>query len=258
MTAADVHLNTGAMAVHALPPDETIEFATHLEDCPVCAAEMLGFGEATAMLGAAVAVTPPASLRENVLNMIRTIPQLPPLLPTEPVAPAEPAPAAAEQPVRTGPRHAREAAQKRWFRRTSAFIAAAAVVAALAIGTIVIVNRNSAPPTAAECVAEATDTRVIPVSAGTNAVARYSASCSAATVDPTSLPALPTGQVYQLWVLRGAAARSVGVMTQPTGATEPLTATVGAGDTNLGISVEPGPQGSQQPTEGSVIWVADL
>src|ERR1700712_1397747 len=59
MTTTDQHLNTGAMALDALPPDEAAAFSLHLETCPTCSAELTSFLETAAILGSSVAQTPP-------------------------------------------------------------------------------------------------------------------------------------------------------------------------------------------------------
>src|ERR1700712_2798020 len=83
----DQHLNTGAMALGALPEDEAASFVDHLETCEVCAAELDSFRETAAILGSSVAQTPPAGLRRSVMEAISRTPQLPPL--TDPVSGAD-------------------------------------------------------------------------------------------------------------------------------------------------------------------------
>src|ERR1700712_5240119 len=79
MSTTDQHLNTGAMALDALPPDEAAAFSLHLESCPTCTAELTSFLETAAILGSSVAQTPPASLRRSVMEAVGRTPQLPPL-----------------------------------------------------------------------------------------------------------------------------------------------------------------------------------
>src|ERR1700712_4101985 len=97
----DQHLNTGAMALGALPEDEAASFVDHLETCEVCAAELDSFRETAAILGSSVAQTPPASLRLAVMEAVARTPQLPPL--TDPTsgtgaAPGPPRPRAGPPP----------------------------------------------------------------------------------------------------------------------------------------------------------------
>src|SRR3954465_6516053 len=89
MSTTDQHLNTGSMALDALPEDEAAAFSLHLETCPTCSAELTSFLETAAILGSSVAQTPPASLRRSVMQAVAVTPQLPPL--TVPAAAADPA-----------------------------------------------------------------------------------------------------------------------------------------------------------------------
>ena len=84
----DQHLNTGSMALDALPEDEAAAFTEHLETCPTCSAELASFLETAAILGGSVAQAPPASLRRSVMQAVATTAQLPPL--TSPVGAADP------------------------------------------------------------------------------------------------------------------------------------------------------------------------
>ena len=102
MTSPDMHLDTGALALNALPDDEAAEVEAHLATCDSCPAELAGFRETVALLGSVAAEAPPASLRRAIMARIAVTPQLPPLAPpvAEPVvAPSPPTPPA-------GPRHA--------------------------------------------------------------------------------------------------------------------------------------------------------
>src|ERR1700712_1039640 len=89
MSTTDQHLNTGAMALDALPPDEAAAFSLHLETCPTCSAELTSFLETAAILGSSVAQTPPAGLRRSVMQAVAVTPQRPPL--TAPVPVTDPA-----------------------------------------------------------------------------------------------------------------------------------------------------------------------
>ena len=62
-----MHLDTGAMALSALPDDERAEVEAHLATCDSCPAELAGFLETVALLGSVAAEAPPASLRRAVM-----------------------------------------------------------------------------------------------------------------------------------------------------------------------------------------------
>src|SRR4029077_14076939 len=90
MSTADLHLDTGAMALGALPDDESEAVQAHLETCESCTAELAGFRETVAMMGAVSAEAPAASLRGSSMPRIAVTPQLPPLV--APLAPAQQTP----------------------------------------------------------------------------------------------------------------------------------------------------------------------
>lgn len=295
--STDQHLNTGAMALGALPEEESLLFVEHLDSCPECAAELNGFLETASALGASVAQTPPASLRRSVMAAVAQTPQLPPLTLTggelgrhrqaaetavagtaavksparqtaaagSDVAGTVPAPAAASG--GTGEITATEGLadvipmRRAWYRRPQALIAAA--VAVLVIGggtTLVVANNSTGTPNVASCVASAPDKATLSPSVGTGGNVTLAPSCDAAVVHVPSLPDAPGGKVYQLWVIRGASASSVnqGVLRKNAdGSYSAVEANVHAGDTAVGVTVEPGPAGSAQPTT-TPLWVVPL
>ncbi len=70
-----------AYALDAVDDVERRAVAQHLVECPACRAEVDGFRESLALLGAAAAVAPPASLRPAVLQRVAAESQLPPVAP---------------------------------------------------------------------------------------------------------------------------------------------------------------------------------
>ena len=262
----DQHLDTGAMALGALPTDEAEALRGHLDDCPTCSAELVGFLQTAALLGSAVANTPPASLRRSLLEAISITPQLPPL--PVPRADADAAPGRAgafgvggSADRAAGPvgadSPARARAAQAWYRRPQMLLAAAVAAIALAAGITFVAVRSSSTSTQASCVQSANDrTSVAPKVGSGGAV--YAASCAEATVSPAGLPAPPAGRVYQLWVLRGTSARSVGVLSvSPGGSIDPKTAAVQPGDTAAAISIENAPGPAATPSK-DIVWQAPL
>lgn len=272
MTTTDQHLNTGSMALGALPPDEAAAFSLHLETCPTCSAELTGFLETAAILGGSVAQTPPASLRRSVMQAIAVTPQLPPL--TSPVAVTDPAwgrhrqddpdpapavdvPAEVQGPP-TNPLATVIAMRRPWYRRPQSLLAAA--VAALVLGggaTAIVATRSPAQQTAQECVASATDKSTIEPTKGAGGTVTLSPSCDTAVVAMPKLPDLPAGKVYQVWVIKGKTASSAKVLdSSPGGTASTFDAEVHAGDSAIGVTVEPSP-GSTAPTSDP-FWVVPL
>jgi len=262
----DQHLDTGAMALDALPDDEAAQYRDHLTGCPSCSAELAGFLETAALLGSSVAQTPPASLRKSVMEAIAQTKQL---------APLRAVPALDTHILAELGRHRHPAAQpaeqlsaenlahiipikRAWYRRPQALIAAA--VALLVVGggvTFAVSHPFAVTPSASECVAATANKAVIALTVGTGGHVTLAPDCDTALVTFPALADPPAGKVYQLWVMKGAASTSAGTITKsPTGGFVAAYAAVHAGDTAVAVSLEPAP-GSAQPTPDP-IWVARL
>ncbi|GGM08871.1 anti-sigma factor [Nakamurella endophytica] len=257
----DPHLLTGAAALDALPDDESAELAAHLAECETCAAELAGFVETAALLGAVTADTPPARLRESVLAAARATPQLPPATGRVADAGAHRAPEPADRAADGAPAPATGAdvvpLRRPWYRRPQALLAAAVAAVVLAAGTAVVVVTSAPDRDVATCVSTAADARVVAPSVGTGGEVVASGQCNQATVTVAGLPPLPGGKVYQLWYLRGQEPVSMGVLaTSATGSLQPVTAPLAAGTTAFAVTVEP-TGGSAAPTT-SPVWVVPL
>ncbi len=271
---ADLHLNTGVMALDALPEDEAAEYAEHLKSCAMCTAELTGFLQTAAILGSSVAQAPPAELRRAVMQAVSQTVQLPPLAPGPDAAEnalgrhrqVGPTPSAAA-PAENAPGRTTDSdslatvipLHRPWYRRPQAFLAAAVAILLIGGGLILVLgNRSPARNSAVECVAAAPDKSVISPSVGNGGDISVSASCDAAVVNMPALPAAPSGKVYQLWVMRGKDARSIAVMSSNAGGPAAVVATeVHAGDTGVAVSLEPGPKGSGKPTT-KPIWLVPI
>ena len=275
---ADFHLDTGAMALGALPDEELAEVEAHLETCESCSSELAGFRETVAMLGAVSAETPPASLRASIMARIAVTPQLPPLVApsasTTPRAtgPIESAPTAADPTALdpSGPAQDGNPTDlpdnvvpiRRWFRRPGALIAAAVAAVVIGGGAVVAINQAGGPGTQVaqtpeECIAQAADKEQFTPAPGGEGSVTYAASCSAVMLDVTGLPDLPDNQTYQLWALKGQEARSLDVLPDASaGRTQLVTKTTQPGENAVAITVEPA-GGSAQPTL-PIVWQAAL
>jgi hypothetical protein len=256
--STDPHLDTGARALHALPPDEAARFDEHLASCELCAAEYASLLETTALLGTAVAESAPATLEERLIRLIGVTPQLPPAH-SEDTGPATLVDAGSAAPVAPGVSGHVPAAP--WYRRRWAWAAAAAVAAAaIVIAVIIAVRGTPTSPTeeaARACVEQASDAIITHPTVGAGGQVTTSASCHAAVVDLPTLPGLPTDRGYQLWVIAGTQARSAGMVQEQIAAGGVSVVTpLSEGDTNVGITVEPA-SGSKAPTT-QPIWLTPL
>lgn len=109
---------TGAYALNALTPGESVRFEDHLADCDSCVQEVRGFTETSALLAGATAEVPPAELRSRVMEEVSRTRQL------------APAPERLPEPRRRG------------LPWTLGLILAACLVAILALGAIVVDQRD--------------------------------------------------------------------------------------------------------------------
>lgn len=256
--STDLHLDTAAMALGALPDDEHAQVEEHLATCESCTDELVGFQATVNMLGAAAAETPPASLRRSVMAAIKVTPQLPPL-----VAPVSVAAPAAESPASEAAAYvpSNVVPIRRWYRRPGALIAAAVAAVVIGGGTVVAINQtggtgSEVAATPEQCVTQASDRQQLTPEMG-QGTATYAASCNAVILDVTGLPDLPDDKAYQLWAVAGQTPRSLGLLEDASkGEPQVVTATTTPGESVVAITAEPA-AGSQQPTS-DIIWQATL
>jgi Anti-sigma-K factor rskA len=238
----DLHSLSGAYALDALDsPAERERFARHLSRCPSCANEVRGLREvATALAFAATAEAPP-ELRSRVLTAAARTRQLPPE-------------------VRSYRTHARAPRTLPWVPWLSGTVALASVAVAVFFGlaqshTQNELNQARAQNQALSVVLSAPRVQVLSQvsTSGGTAIVVLAAERHELAVVTAGLPALPPGQVYQLWLIGKAKTVSAGLLpAAKSGQTPAILATgVVKGDT-LGLTVEPAP-GSPQPTTKPIV-----
>lgn len=248
-TPADVHTLTGAYALNALPPEDRNRFEQHLAECPSCAEEVAGFGEALAKLGSAAAEEPPPQLREQTLNAAKYTRQLPP----------EGAEPHADELSRW-----RKVRNSRWWRRGGMAVAAAAVVAALVLGyqnTVISqrlgdLERTNDHYAALSKILSTSDARVVSDTAesGGKATAAVSYQRDKALFMTSGLQQPPDDHVYQAWVMEPEP-RSAGLLPPARqDRAQVMAHGVEKGD-KLGLTVEPS-GGSSQPTTEPVALIS--
>ncbi len=218
----DLHVLTGSYVLDAISETEREEFERHLQFCPTCDAEVRGLRETAARLAMACAVNPPARMEPHVLAATYRTRQLPPL--------------AASRPGRV----------LHFPRRLAILAAAASVAAALALGITQLTAQHQldqARATAIARVVTAPDAHVDTArAAGGNVTVVTSAALHEAVVSASGMASLPSGRVYQVWVMSPSGARSAGLMR----GSSLLASAVRPGD-QIGITVEPA-GGTARPT----------
>ncbi len=293
MTSPDMHLDTGALALGALPADEMPPIEDHIGTCDSCREELAGFRETVVRLAAVAAETPPTSLRRAVMTAIAVTPQLPPVdragepapgpvlgerhpdRPTTPDGAPGAAAIGAAGPDRAGPGRATPTGAgpepavpdnvrplRRWYRRPVTWIAAAAAAVVIGGGLVAIDQfrgQQQVAQTPEQCVATAADRTQLTPESGSGSVF-YAPSCAAVTVDITGLPALPADRTYQLWALSEqptTAPRSLGVLPDAAvGQPQTVTQPTQPGENAVAITAEPA-GGSASPTF-PIVWMTEL
>ena len=241
---ADIHGLSGAYAVDALDDVERAEFERHLGQCPECQDEVDSLRAAAVELTHASTVTPPATLRDSVLQQISTVRPLPPVTPP-----------AGEDPAGTAPVTSLETHRRR--RNPLVWLVAAAAAAVLAVGGLVWSpwESDEPPPSATEQVLQAKDAqRYEKVVDGARATIVRSVSLGKAVIIADNMPAAPEGKDFQVWFQNPDGEMvSAGLMPHEA---KPTVSMVLDGDasqfTGAGITVEPA-GGSPAPTSDPVV-----
>jgi len=238
----DLHSLAGAYALDALGgPAEQDRFARHLSRCPSCEAEVRGFREVATAMAFAVTAEAPAALRPQVLAEAARTRQLPPEVSSQ------------ARPQRTR-------STLPWIPWLSGAVALASIAVAVFFGlaqshTQDELNQARAENQALNVVLSAPHVQVLSqvATSGGTAVVVLAAERHALAVVTTGLPALPSGKVYQLWLIGTKKTESAGLLPPAKDGQTPAVLATGVvkGDT-LGLTVEPAP-GSAQPTTKPIV-----
>jgi anti-sigma-K factor RskA len=240
MADAEVHTLTGAYVCDALGADERAAFEAHMEQCPECAAEVRELREVAAVMAAAVAQRPPASLKIAVDAQIGVTRQTPPV---------------------TGGAGGGSADRGRRRMRAAWSVAAALALAAAGLGWRAIDQQHQISSLNAQntqisrlLAAPDADTTRAPVTGGGSALVIDSRSLNEAAVSFSGLAGAPTGKTYQLWLMTpDGSARSVGLMQASPA--QPLLVQGLTGEVKVGMTIEPA-GGSARPTTVPVMVAA--
>jgi len=255
MRGRDEHTLAGAYAMDAISPADRDRFERHLAGCQECTEEIASLREATARLGAATAVTPPAGLKERVLAAAAMTRQ------------QAPDAAAADSPARARMRPGPWLRSLAWPGRlaVAAGAVAAAAVLASAVGFGVAnghmrqqLDQAQASSQQIAAVLTAQDAVMMngAVTGGGTAAIVMSRSRDALVFTAEGLRALPSSRGYELWLIGPSGDRPVGMLPAGShGMTGPVIAAgLRAGD-HLALTAEPG-GGTAQPTAPMMLDVA--
>jgi anti-sigma-K factor RskA len=240
----DLHSLSGAYALDALEAGSELDrFTRHLSRCQSCASEVRGFREVATAMAFAAAAGPPAELRDRVLTAAARTRQLPPEV--------------------AGASHARPRRSRTWVPWVpwlSGVVATASIVVAVLFGfaqahTQDELNQVKADNEAISLLLSAPEAKLLTheVTNGGVATVVLAADRHELAVVTTGLPALPSGQVYQLWLIGKPKIVSAGLLPPAKNGQTPAVLATGVvkGDT-LGLTVEPA-GGSAQPTTTPIL-----
>lgn len=250
MTHPDIHTLTGAFATNALDEDERAAFEAHLPGCPACQAEVDSFLATAAMLGSAVGESPPAGLRDAIMDEIGSTRQLAPGLPSPP-------------PSRSSDRSVsrRSPARRAWFDRLllPAAAAMAVVVAGMAIMVGSLNRRIDELATNTADVAgivAAADMQTWEASAG-DTIARvvYSPTRGEGVFLADGMGAAGEGRTYELWLIDADGVANPAGLFDATGASATHTFTGSLREVAaIGVTIEPA-SGSPAPTSDPIMVI---
>jgi anti-sigma-K factor RskA len=242
----DLHSLSAAYALGALDEAERAEFEAHLASCASCTAEVAEFGDVAAALADSEGAAPPAHLRAAVLSQLDHVDQEPAASGTG-VASTTPA-GRADAPVVS-------LAGRRRVVSTRNLLAAAAVVALIAVGAVLLTgNRGGA---GYDDVASAGDAVVTQLAgeAGTVDVA-YSPDLDLVALRGTGFDDPGPGMRYALWAIVAGTPVPAGLFAPDDGSIDGVAALDDVTVQAWGITIEPD-TGSDAPTS-DIIYSAEV
>lgn len=259
---AALHTLAGADALDALDDADRSRFERHLVHCDVCAQEVRGLRETTALLGSAVAAPPPQEMRARVLAAAARARQ----------HPLAPPPGARDRPGRLAwagllggagrPSRAGRRGRRAWLPRVALVTAAASLVAAVILGVVAVGTQHGldrAEERNREVAAVLTSRDAVmmtaPVATGGSATVVMSHTKHMIVFSAQGLRPLSAARRYELWLIGPGGVRSAGMLPPPSNGMTPPTVAAGvaAGD-KVGLTVEPA-AGSARPTTLPVLML---
>ena len=239
------HTLAGAYALDALGEADRENFERHLLGCEACRAEAASLRDAAGWLAEPAGAVPPPRLRGQVLAEAARTRQQPP-------------------PVRVTRRARRSWHGIGWRApRLAVAIAGAGILVALALGTLLIntqdrLRMDEVHSREIAAIMNAPDADIMTVHAKTRGSATVVMSHAAHKLVLTTarLPALPSTECYQVWLMGTRRIKSAGRLPPPKqGMTAPMiVAGLAAGD-RMGVTVEPA-GGAASPSAPPVLMLA--
>jgi anti-sigma-K factor RskA len=263
---------TASFALNALGEEERDELLRHAEASDEVQGELDALQETAALLGlSAEPVTPPASLKANIMASIRTTPQLPPLDVQRDVPAQEPSGSvpvddrisqqSTEPAVQPAPSTPAKSNQRMFALAAGVLLVAGGVLGG------VVVNQNAQQQKLEEQLAALSTqqselTRILTASDvrsktqkmddGARVTLAYSATEGKMAVTTAGLPALPGDKAYELWLISGTGAVSAGLVNGANADGMVMVSGAMEGVTHFGITVEPA-SGSPAPTTDPIL-----
>lgn len=232
---ADLHGLAGAYALDALDDVERAEFEAHLSSCAACTAEVAEFGEVATALADSSSVAPPTHLKATIMSQLGDVPQ-------DSRAPTTESAAAEESAVAP----VVDLAERRRKFSMPALLGAAAAVALIAIGAVVIsANRGGSDFDDVLAASDAVVTQ-LDGEGGTFEVA-YSAELDRVALRGENVDDLGPGLRYALWAIADGTPIPAGLFEPDDGSIEDVVELADVAAEAWGITVEP-ESGSASPT----------
>jgi anti-sigma-K factor RskA len=241
----DPHTLAGAYALDALSEADRLTFEQHMTACESCRQEARSLREAAGRLAEATAVAPPARLRGQVLAEAARTRQQPPPVTDWP----------------SGPRS--------WLRTTrptaprlAVAVAGVCMLIALGLGALTLstqqrlrVEETRSHEIAAVLNAPDADIMTVRASTHGSATVVMSHAARALVLTTVRLPALPTTECYQVWLMGTHRVRSAGLLPSAhQGMTAPMIVFgLETGD-RMGLTVEPA-GGAKTPAGPAVVML---
>jgi anti-sigma-K factor RskA len=250
------HSLSGPYALDALDDAGQDRFQRHLRVCGSCRDGVRGFATVVAALAEAAAVTPPASLRDQVLAAVSVTRQLPPK--------------SVKSRASIGGRAGREIRgtgsarlpRSTWLPRLALAAGAAGLATSAVLGGITVSawHERSAAEVQAQAIAAvlaAPDARLVsaPTSLGGSVTVVTSVRQGMMVFISSGLRPPAGSRVYQLWLI-GTTIRSAGLIPAvKDGKTAPVLASGLAAGDKIGVTIEPA-GGSSAPTTTPIVLLS--